>query len=136
VEVKRRRANTTTPAGIAQHDREAIDFVAARIASFHDRPNVWGWERDFRWCLTHGEDYWHRCDVRWLAATAGGELEAEGPQCMFFRFATYFGRAAVHKRMFERGVHCLRFPGKVLAIQIPWSDNGCDECREGAVYAP
>lgn len=105
------------------------------IPPLHQRPSLWGWERDPWWLLRPGE-YWHRCDVKWRCWSCGEGvgLLAENKDAMFFQFPDLAWRAAVHKTLWSRGIHCLRYRGGVLCIAVRYV-AGCDECDFGALYA-
>jgi hypothetical protein len=127
-----RSTNTFSDAGLS-----SVTIPAA--GSFHDRPNLWGWCRDPFWVLKTDETEhggWHRCDIRWQAFSASGTLLAEGPNVLFFRFPSRKKRERVHRIFFERGIHCLRYPGRILAIWAPYLTPECEECQEGATYVP
>ncbi len=103
------------------------------LAALHDRSSPYGWERDTRLLPKFGDEPEHRCFIRWLAATGGGKLIAEGDHVMFFQFELRSRRHAVHRRLWERGIHALRYQRRILAVHLPAVDNGCEEC-EGVEY--
>ena len=84
--------------------------------------------------LRPGEHH-HRCDYRWHVTTAGGELVSEGPRVMFFKFPNEEARTKIRRTLWQRGIHCLSYPGCVLVVSIPYV-AGCEECDQGAAYVP
>lgn len=98
--------------------------------------NPWGFTVDEFEMLPSGE-YWHRCDIRWLCLTAEGtEMVSEGPNVMFFRFTSRKLLHRVHRRLYAKGIKCLRYPNQVLAVCVPFRHPDCQECRDGALYLP